>query len=164
MSSQLGTEWLLWLENSVLAEAIRQWVWAYPLIEALHILGISLLVGSVAMLDLRLLGISRHVRVTDMAGHILPWSYASFGAVIFSGFLLFATDALVIAQNPAFRLKLVLILGAGINAIAFHRKFYPSVQRWNRGVKAPLMVRAIAITSLILWIAVITCGSLIAYV
>lgn len=164
MSSQLGIEWLLWLKNSVLASAIRQWVWAYPLIEALHILGITLLVGSVAMLDLRLLGISRHVMVTDMAGHILPWSYASFRAVIFSGFLLFATDALAIALNLAFRLKLILILGAGINAIAFHWKFYPSVQRWNRGVEAPLMVRAIAIISLILWIAVITCGSLIAYV
>ena len=164
MSSQVGTEWLLWLENSVLASSIRQWVWAYPLIEALHILGITFLVGSVAMLDLRLLGISRHVMVTDMAGHILPWSYASFGAVIFSGFLLFATDALVITLNPAFRLKLVLILGAGINATVFHWKFYPSVQQWNRGVKTPLMVRAIAIISLILWIAVIICGSLIAYV
>lgn len=158
-----GTEWL-WLENSVLAEAIRQWVWAYPLIETLHILGITLLVGSVAMFDLRLLGISRHVLVTDMAGHLLPWSYASFGAVIFSGFLLFATDAAAIALNPAFRLKLVLILGAGINAIAFHWKFYPSVQQWNRGVKPPLMVKGIAIISLILWIAVIACGGLIAYV
>jgi hypothetical protein len=99
-----------------------------------------------------------------MAGHLLPWSYASFGAVIFSGFLLFATDAAAIALNPAFRLKLVLILGASINVIAFHWKFYPSVQQWNRGVKPPLMVKAIAIISLILWIAVIACGGLIAYV
>ena len=158
-----GTEWL-WLEDSVLAEAIRQWIWAYPLIETLHILGITLLVGSVTLFDLRLLGISRHVLVTDMAGHLLPWSYASFGVVIFSGFLLFATDASVIALNPAFRLKLVLILSAGINAIAFHWKFYPSVQQWNRGAKAPLMVKGIAIISLILWIAVITCGCLIAYI
>jgi hypothetical protein len=158
-----GTDWL-WLENSALAEAIRQWVWAYPLIETLHILSITILVGSVAMFDLRLLGMSRHVLVTDMAGHLLPWSYISFGAVIFSGFLLFATDAPAIALNWAFRLKLVLIFSAGINAIAFHWKFYPSVQQWNRGVKPPLMVRAIAIISLILWIAVITCGCLIAYV
>ncbi len=164
MSSQLGTDWLLWLENSVLAETIRQWVWAYPLIEALHILGITFLVGSVAMLDLRLLSVSRHVLVTDMAGHLLPWAYMSFGVVMLSGFLLFVTAAQDFALNPAFRLKLVLILGAGMNAIVFHRKFYPSVQQWNRGVKTPLMVRASAIISLFLWIAVITCGSLIAYV
>lgn len=158
-----GTDWL-WLENSVLAEALRQWVWTYPLIETLHILGITILVGSVAMFDLRLLGISWNVMVTDMAGHLLPWSYGSFGVVIFSGFLLFATDASAIALNWAFRLKLLLILCAGINAIAFHWKFYPSVQQWNRGTKAPLMVRAIALISIILWIAVITCGCLIAYV
>ncbi len=163
MASQLGTEWLFWLENSILAEAIRQWVWAYPLIETLHILSITLLVGSVAMFDLRLLGVSRHVMITDMAGHLLPWAYASFGVVILSGFLLFATDAAAIALNPAFRLKLVLILGAGLNAITFHW-IYPSVHQWNRGVKPPKRVRAIAIISIILWIAVITCGSLIAYV
>lgn len=164
MESPVGAEWLLWLKNSVLAEAVRQWVWAYPLVETLHILGITLLVGSVTMFDLRLLGVSRHVLVTDMAGHLLPWSYASFGVVILSGFLLFATDAPAIALNSAFRLKLVLILSVGINAIVFHWKFYPLVQQWNRGVKTPWMVQAIAVLSLILWIAVITCGCLIAYV
>lgn len=164
MTFQLGTQWWLWLENSVLAEAIRQWVWAYPFIEILHILSITLLVGSVVMFDLRLLGVSRHVTIAAMAEQLLPWAYASFGIVMLSGFLLFATDATAIALNPAFRLKLVLILGASINAITFHWKCYPLVRQWNLGIKPPKMVRAIAIISIILWIAVITCGSLIAYV
>jgi hypothetical protein len=164
MESPVGAEWLLWLRNSVLAGVVRGWFWAYPLAKALHILGISLLVGSVAMFDLRLLGVSRHVRVADMARHLLPWSYASFGIVLLSGFLLFVTDAPAIALNPAFWLKLGLIVCAGINAIVFHWKFYPSIRRWNLGVKSPWMVRAIAALSLILWMAVIICGCFIAYV
>jgi hypothetical protein len=164
MEPSTGAEWLLWLKNSAPVETIRQWVWAYPLIETVHILGITLLVGSIALFDLRLLGASRQVLVTDMAQHLLFWSFIGFGVVLLSGFLLFATDAPAIASNPAFRLKLVLILSAGINAILFHWKFYPSVRRWNQGVKPPLRVQAIAVISLILWIAVITCGCLIAYV
>ena len=81
-----------------------------------------------------------------------------------SGFVLFATDAPAFAINPAFRLKLILILGAGINAGVFHWKCYPLVQRWNLNIKPPKLVRAIAIISLMLWTAVIVCGSLIAYV
>jgi hypothetical protein len=164
MEPPVVAEWLLWLKNSVLAEAVGGYFWAYPLVKAFHILGISLLVGSVAMFDLRLLGISCHVRVADMAQHLLPWSYASFGIALLSGFLLFATDAPAIALNPAFRLKLGLIVCAGMNAIIFHWKFYPLVRRWNQGVKAPWMVRVIATLSLILWIAVIICGCFIAYV
>ncbi|KAM3112971.1 DUF6644 family protein [Phormidesmis sp. 146-33] len=164
IESPVATEWLIWLKDSALAVAIRQWVWAYPLIEALHIFSITLLVGSVAMFDLRLLGVSRHVLVTDLAQHLLPWAYASFGVILLSGFLLFAIDAPAIALNFAFRLKLMLILSAGMNAIVFHWRFYPSIQQWNQGVKPPQTVRTIAILSLILWIAIITCGCLIAYV
>jgi hypothetical protein len=164
MESAGDAAWLLWLSTSPLVEAIRQWVWVYPLVEAVHILGITILVGSVAMFDLRLLGLSRHLLVTDLAQHLLPWAYASFAVVFLSGFLLFATDAPAIAINPAFRLKLGLILSAGINAIVFHWKVYPSVQRWNRGTTSPWKVRAIAALSLLLWVAVIICGCLIAYV
>jgi hypothetical protein len=152
------------LKSSGLAEAVRQWFWAYPLVEVVHIMSIIFLVGPVAMFDLRLLGFSRYIMVTDLAWHLLPWSYASFGVVLLSGFLLFATDAPAIALNLAFRLKLALIFSAGINAIVFHWKFYPSVQQWNREVKSPWRVQAIAILSLILWIATIVCGCLIAYI
>lgn len=164
MASSNGAEWLQWLNDSAVAEAIRQQFWAYPVIEAVHILGITLLVGAVAMFDLRLLGVSRHLQVTAMARHLLPWAYAGFGIVVGSGGLLFATDAPAIALNGAFQLKLVCIVGAGINALVFHWRFYPTVRRWNRGVKSPWKVQAIAVLSLVLWIAVIICGCLIAYV
>jgi hypothetical protein len=163
MEQLADTGWLIWLENSPLSTAIRQWVWLYPIVETVHILGLAMLFGSVAMFDLRLLGFSRHLLVTDMAQHLLPWTFMSFGFVVFSGFLMFAVDATEIAANPAFRLKLLLILSTGINAAVFHGGPYKSVKMWNRGVEVPVAVKAIAILSLILWTAVIVCGRFIAY-
>lgn len=153
----------LWLEQSALSQAIRQWVWLYPAIECLHLLGLALVVGSIALFDLRLLGFSRQIWITDLAQHLLPWAYLGFAIAATTGGLLFAVDATQLAANPAFRIKLLLIAVAGVNAALFHFK-YRSVRLWNRGVMAPLSVRAIAVTSLLLWAAVIICGRLIAYV
>jgi len=99
-----------------------------------------------------------------MAGHLLPWTYVSFGSALLTGFLLFASDAETIAANPAFRLKLGAIALAGINAAAFHLYYSRSIKRWNRGVRAPVGVRAIAIFSLCLWAMAIVCDRLIAYI
>lgn len=162
MGTLADPSWL-WLENSAVSTLIREWVWLYPALETLHILGLALLFGSVAMFDLRLLGVSRQLCVTDMSRHLLPWTYSSFGLVVVTGLLMFATDATEIAVNPAFRLKLLLITAAGINAALFHGGAYRSVRLWNREVKAPATVRLTAVFSLILWIGVIVCGRLIAY-
>lgn len=159
----MNAEWL-WLENSVISTTIREWIWLYPIIETIHILALAILFGSVAMFDLRLLGFSRQLLVTDMAQHLLPWTYMSFGVVVLSGFLMFTVDASEIAANPAFRLKLLLIAGAGINAAFFHAGAYRSVKLWNRGVQAPRVVRLTAILSLLLWVGVIICGRFIAYI
>lgn len=163
MDKLSDADWLLWLENSTLSDTMRQWLWLYPSVEAVHILGLATLFGSVAMFDLRLLGLSRHLLVTDLAQHLLPWTYISFGVVALSGFLLFAVNASELAVNPAFRLKLLLIIGTGINATVFHGGPYRAVNLWNRGVVTPAVVRAIAIASLLLWTGTIVCGRLIAY-
>jgi hypothetical protein len=70
----------------------------------------------------------------------------------------------VIGVNPAFQLKLLLILAAGINAVVFHAAPFKSVTQWNRGSQSPLKVRIIAVLSLVLWTAIIACGRFIAYV
>ncbi|MBD3884506.1 hypothetical protein IFO70_22445 [Phormidium tenue FACHB-886] len=157
-------EWLAWLENSTLSAGMRQWVWFYPLIETLHILGLAVFFGAVAMFDLRLLGCSRQIWVTDLAQHLLPWAYLSFVVVAISGFLMFAMTATEIGVNSAFQLKLLLILAAAINAVVFHLVPFRSVLQWNRGSKVPLAAQTIAAVSLVLWAAVIVCGRWIAYV
>jgi hypothetical protein len=153
-----------WLESSWLAESVRQSLWLYPLLEILHILSFSILFGSVVLFDLRLLGFSRRLPITALAKHLFPWVYLSFGGTILTGFCLFIVDAIVIAANLAFRLKLLLILLAAINAAVYQRSVSKSSKKWNVGVSSPLKVKVIAVISLILWTAVIICGRLIAYI
>ncbi len=155
--------WLQWIEQSRTAAAIRDSVWIYPSIEILHIAGVVVLVGAAAMFDLRVLGLSRRLPVDEVAAYLLPVSRLSIFVVVPSGLALFVTDATAIAANPAFRLKLVLIGCAGINAYVFHRWCSPCVAAWRVDRATPRLARLSAVTSLLVWAAVISCGRLIAY-
>jgi hypothetical protein len=159
----VGPAFLVWLELSELAQAMRQWLWLYPIVEIAHITGIVLLVGSVAMLDLRLLGLSRTLPVSQMARHLLPWSMIGLGIAAVTGVMMFAAHATEFVANPAFLLKLTLIGVAGLNALLFHRRIYPTVTQWDTGNHAPTRAKISAVASLILWLGVISCGRLLAY-
>ncbi len=161
MTEALGS-WL-WLENSGLSQSMRQLPWLYPLVEIAHIFGFALLLGTLFGFDLRLLGWGRRLSVADLAGHLLPWAHVSFVLVLGSGFLLFATDPAQLAVNPAFRLKLGLIVLAGLNAAAFYAGPFRSLPVWGREGVAPGTARLVAVISLGLWSAVLVCGRLIAY-
>lgn len=155
--------WLQWIEQSRVATAVRDSVWLYPSIEILHITGFVALVGAAAMFDLRLLGLSRHLPVDQVSAHLLPVSRMSAIVVVPSGLALFMSDATAMSANPAFRLKLVLLVCAAMNAYAFHRWCFPSVMTWRMDRPTPPRARLAALTSLVLWTAVISCGRLIAY-
>ena len=155
--------WLVWLESSPVAVAMRQWLWLYPAVEVLHIAGIAALVGGAVMFDLRLLGVSRGLPVAALAAHLLPWARVGLGMVALSGALMFTAHATEWAQNPAFRVKLLLIAAAGANAWAFHRWPFRAVVRWDRDLPAPAHARVAALLSMILWLSVIACGRLLAY-
>lgn len=152
-----------WLETSALAVALQTGTWGYPIVASIHILALAVLFGSVLMFDLRLLGYSRQLLVTDLARHLLPWTYLSFAIALLSGGILFSVEATQIAANPAFRLKLLLMTLAGINVIWFYQGSYRSVQLWNRATPAPIPARLNAVLSIGLWAGVIICGRLIAY-
>jgi hypothetical protein len=155
--------WLVWLESSAVAVAMRQWLWLYPAVEVLHIAGIAALVGGAVMFDLRLLGVSRGLPVAALAAHLLPWARIGLGMVVISGALMFTAHATEWAQNPAFRVKLLLIAAAGLNAWAFHRWPFRAVARWDRDRAAPAHARVAALLSMVLWLSVIACGRLLAY-
>ena len=158
-----GASWLIWLEQTGLGVAMRQWRWLYPIVEIVHITGIVLLVGSAAMWDLRLLGVSRRLPVTAMARHLLPWARAGFAVVLPTGLMMFVAHAGEMATNPAFRLKLVLIALALTNAGLFHRGVFRSVDSWDVERAAPALAMIAAGASLALWAGVIACGRLLAY-
>jgi hypothetical protein len=156
--------WLAWLERSTLGSALREDPWLYPAVEILHILGFAILIGAAAMFDLRLLGLSRAISVRALAGHLLPWARAGLALAAPTGILLFITDAGALAGNPAFRIKLVLIVLAIVNTMVFHRWTARSIDRWDVGQPTPLSAKLAGIVSLVLWAGVVAGGRLIAYV
>jgi hypothetical protein len=144
--------------------AIRESIWVFPIIETVHVLGITLLVGTVAILDLRLLGLAlKGEPVSRVASGVLPLTWAGFAVMFVSGFLLFWSEAAKSYGNPAFRLKLLLLLLVGLNPLIFHFTIYRSVSEWNERIVTPPRARLAAILSLTLWSGIICAGRAIAY-
>jgi len=156
-------ELLLALEHSSLADVMRHSLWTYPIVEVVHISGFAILVGAVALFDLRLLGFSRAVSVRSLERHLLPWAWVAFLLIVPSGVSMLSAHATDFAGNPAFRIKLALIAFAGLNALVFHNGVYRSVSTWDQHQPTPGAAKASALLSLMIWFGVITCGRLIAY-
>jgi hypothetical protein len=151
------------LEALPLAVAMRQELWLYPAVEIVHIAGFVVLVGSVAMLDIRLLGISRGLSVRQLARHLLPWTWSALLLIVPTGLLMFMAHADDMITNPAFQVKLLLILCAAVNAAMFHTGVYRGVMHWDAGSPVPNAAKLHAVASLALWLGVIACGRLLAY-
>ncbi len=147
-------EWLRLLENSSWALAIRQSAWLYPFLEIVHITGIVILVGAAFMFDLRLLGFSKHLPAGDLGRHLLTWSVRGLLLVVPSGILLFITNASTLGYDPVFWTKMALLAAAGGNALFFRRVAPPAESA---------RAKTVAVLSLLLWLAVIACGRLLAY-
>jgi hypothetical protein len=155
---------LEWLEASPLALLIRQSNWFYPILEIVHLTGIVLLAGAAFMFDFRLLGFSKTLPVATLAVHLLPWARrALFMLILPSGILLFITNATTLAGNPVFWMKMGLLLLAIVNSLLFHRFTLRTILKWNVNEPAPVAAKFAACMSIILWIAVISCGRLLAY-
>lgn len=144
-----------------LAAWMRGVTWAYPLVETVHIVALACLVGSIAVVDLRILGRSKALPASALMRHVLPFSIAAFCLVVASGLMLFLAQASDLIGNRVFLLKMCLIGLAGVNAALFHTGAWANPGTWAD--HAPLPARALAAFSLLLWTAVITCGRWIAY-
>lgn len=155
------------IEASALGQAMRQWLWLYPSVEIVHLLGIALLFGSIAVLDLRLLGFGRRLSARNLARHVLPWTAGSFLLIVPSGLAMFTAHVSEWISNPVFAVKMCLILAGGANAALFHATVFRSAAVWDseemRSLGPPPSVRAFGAVSLAIWIAVIACGRLLAY-
>jgi hypothetical protein len=127
----------------------------YPALEVMHIAGIALLLGSLVLLDLRVWGLAREVPVGPLARLSLPVTLAGFGLIVCSGLLMFATRPAELLANPAFLVKMALVLAAGLNAAWFHGR--DGLARRDR------LARAQTVLSTGLWLAAIAAGRWIAY-
>jgi hypothetical protein len=153
-----------WLYDSGIGTDIRESIWVFPIIETVHVLAMALLVGTVAILDLRLLGlVLRREPVARVASEVLPLTWVGFAVMFLSGFMLFWSEAAKSYANPAFRIKLVLLLLVGLNPLIFHFTIYRRVGDWNTRIVTPLRARLAAVFSLTLWGGIICAGRAIAY-
>ncbi|AXC11878.1 putative membrane protein [Acidisarcina polymorpha] len=153
-----------WIYQTHLSVAIRGSVWVFPIIESIHVLGITVLVGTIAVVDLRLLGIvMKREPVSSIARQILPWTWAGFGLMFVTGLLLSIAEAATNYYNLAFRIKLVLLLLVGLNPLIFHLSVYRRVSNWDVSAVTPVRARLAAVCSLVLWSGIIVAGRMIAY-
>ena len=155
-------EWLAALEETPLSLAIKESIWLYPAAELLHIIGFVLLVGCAFAFDLRLLGLSRSISVRALTRHLLPWAQGGLALIIPTGITMFLNEPTMMAANPAFRVKLVLVTLGLLNALSFRWPFR-LVDHWDHQLPTPLFVRLNALFSLLIWLSTLTAGRLIAY-
>jgi hypothetical protein len=151
------------LEQGGIASAMRDSLWLFPLVETIHIIGFSILVGAVVMFDLRILGISKRISVRLLARHLLPWSLAALFLIVPTGTLMFASEATDLVSNRAFVVKMLLLMLAGANAAAFHLGSFRDAGQWDQNTSAPVGAKLHAVASMLIWAGVITCGRMIAY-
>jgi hypothetical protein len=156
-------EFFAWLETTAIADAIRTYRWMYPAFETAHYLGIAMLVGGIMLIDLRLLGIAKTLPLRSMMG-LVRWVWVGFVVNLVSGSLIFIYGAAGFSASPAFRLKIVLILLAGINAMIFTIAMARSGDKWFDSGRVPIAIKGVATASFVLWLGVVTTGRWMAYI
>jgi hypothetical protein len=158
------TSSLAWLQGSALAGRIRDSLFLFPLLEATHVIGLALVFGTIAVIDLRLLGVaSRERSFQRMASDILKWTWAAFAVTALTGALMFITNAAVYFHNTSFRVKMLLLVLAGLNMLVFELTAGRTIRQWDEAPSAPPIGKAVATLSLVLWIAVIFAGRIIGF-
>jgi len=157
-------ELLASLEASNLATRIRESLYLFPLIEATHVIGLTMVFGTIAIVDLRLLGIASTGRpFSRIASDIMKWTWAAFALTVMTGLLMFTTNAAVYYDNVYFRAKMMMLVCAGINILIFERTAARSMQRWDKDPAAPLAGKTVAVVSLVVWISIIFLGRWIGF-
>ena len=155
---------LRWLQATTLATGIRDSLFYFPLLESVHVLGLSLVVGTIVVIDLRLLGLASTNRPFQrMASDIFKWTWAAFAVTAVAGALMFTTNAEVYFHNFYFRMKIALLVLAALNVIVFQLTAYRTLPRWNDSPAAPPIGRIVAVVSLALWVTTIFAGRMIGF-
>jgi uncharacterized protein DUF6644 len=153
-----------WLERTSVGSGVRESLWLFPAIETVHLFGIILLVGSTVAFDLRLLGWGlREQAVSKVASRLLPWAWVGFAVQVLTGTLLFASEATKCYGNPAFRIKMLLLLVAGGNAWVFHVASFRKMGAWDNTAATPGAAKFAGVLSILLWFGIVAAGRWIGF-
>jgi hypothetical protein len=152
------------VQNSPIGTSIRQSELVFPLVETTHVLALGLSVGTIMWFDLRLMGVSmRNESVSQVFTELKGWMLGGFAIMIGTGSLMFWALAADLYESRYFRIKLVLLLLAGLNILVYHSTIDRKRREWDIDPTPPLQARAAGALSLLLWIGVIAAGRLTAY-
>ena len=154
---------LAWIESSGLGTTVRDVEWIFPTLETLHFMGLCVLIGSLMVVDLRLLGVAKSIPMRPALSFV-PIAIGGFCVNLLSGIGFFFSDPFRYYPNVAFRLKMLLILIAGLNALWFQFVELPKVRDLPPGAQTKLRVKVVAALSLLLWFCVIIAGRFMPYV
>lgn len=153
-----------WLESTALAVLVRESSYGFPILVGVHILGLVFSVGTLLWVDLRLLGVAlTQSRVSAVYRGLAPWFLSGFLVMFVSGATLFAGFATSAYANLYFRIKVVALVLAGLNALAFHALTQRAVAAWDAEPRPPVAVRLAGLASIVLWTVVILAGRMISY-
>ena len=151
-----------WVYHSPVATAIREGdsVWLkFQYVETVHVMAVVLVVGSIVIVDFRLLGwASKNWPISRLERSVLPVTWTAFVVAVVAGALLFASNAVVYSNTGYFRAKMLLLLVAGVNVLIYHFIFERGRSGWDKDFQPPFAVRCSGAISLALWISVIACG------
>lgn len=157
-------EFCEWLETTPVAAIARTSLYGFQILVAIHILGITLSVGTLLWADLRMLGlVMRNTSVAAVYRTLAPWFLSGFAVMLGSGFMLFAGFATSAYGNTWFRIKLAAIVLAGINALAYHIAIERRVAAHEQAQPPPAAVRFSGFVSILLWLSVVFAGRMISY-
>jgi hypothetical protein len=154
---------MVWLEHREFAVAIAESTWWFPIIETIHVMALTVVVGSVAMMDMRLLGVgNKERRASEVIASSLPWSWSAFAVAFVAGSLMFSSKASTYFSNTPFRIKMVFMALAAINMLVFHFATARTMPSWDQG-KPPVGARIAAGLSLTFWVIIVATGRWIGF-
>jgi hypothetical protein len=144
------------LEQTPWVQTMGSTGWMYSTISVTHYVAMFWFIGSIAMVDLRVMGLAgRNRSVAELARQLFPWAWAGFTLAVISGFLMFATDAGDWAPSKHFHIKLTLIVLSVVFAVVVQK----SAPKWSEASETSSVAKIIALLSLLLWIATIVSAS-----
>ncbi len=155
---------LAWLQDTPLAVVVRENGYLFPWVECAHVVALSFVVGSIAIVDLRLLGLASLSRpVTTLLKQILPLTWTAFGFALLTGGTLFTSDAVAYWDDEPFRMKFVAMAIAGVNMLLFHFVTCRNISEWESTPRPPWGAKVAGGVSMVLWVFVVGFGRWIGF-
>jgi hypothetical protein len=149
------------LQNLTIARAVAE-TW-FPWVESIHVIAMATVAGTIFIVDSRLIGFGfRKLKFTHVSDRMLPWTWFAFAIAVITGTLMFLGNAGIYYENFPFRMKMLLMVLAGLNMLVFQFVTYRGISAWDAS-RAPTGARAAGVLSMTFWLAILGFGRWIGF-